>query len=94
MTMLSSGHNVSIFFLKYGQYSDWFYVLPNDIFIFDNSSLDGDFHGASTDIIKYIMKPTGPFCPQLTLVLSLAEIAVMDAFFYTEKAYDLACAGS
>lgn len=32
-----------------------------------------EFHGA-LDIIKYMMKPTGPFCPQLTLVVILAGI--------------------
>ena len=41
------------------------------------------FHGA-LDIIKYLMKPTGPFCPQLTLVVMLAGV-LYGCFFYKKK---------
>ena len=36
------------------------------------------------DIIKYLMKPTGPFCPQLTLVVMLAGV-LYGCFFYKKK---------
>ena len=41
------------------------------------------FHGA-LDIIKYLMKPTGPFCPQLTLVVMFAGV-LYGCFFYKKK---------
>ena len=39
---------------------------------------------AADDIIKYILKPTGPFCPQLTLVTMLAGV-MYGCMYYKKK---------
>ena len=45
---------------------------------------DGWQHFPGNDIIKYILKPTGPFCPQLTLVTMLAGV-MYGCMYYKKK---------
>ena len=66
---------LGFFSIEYGQFIRiGFSSIPNGIidYLF-GPVVGGIFHGA-LDIIKYMMKPTGPFCPQLTLVVILAGI--------------------
>ena len=63
------------FSIEYGQFIRiGFSGIPNGIVDYLFGPVAGAvFHGA-LDIIKYLMKPTGPFCPQLTLVVMLAGV--------------------
>ena len=76
MAMLAAVAVILGFFsIEYGQFIRiGFSGIPNGIidYLF-GPVVGGIFHGA-LDIIKYMMKPTGPFCPQLTLVVILAGI--------------------
>ena len=73
------------FSIEYGQFIRiGFSGIPNGIVDYLFGPVAGAvFHGA-LDIIKYLMKPTGPFCPQLTLVVMLAGI-LYGCFFYKKK---------
>ena len=61
------------FSIEYGQFIRiGFSGIPNGIVDYLFGPVAGAvFHGA-LDIIKYLMKPTGPFCPQLTIWRVLA----------------------
>ena len=86
MAMLAAVAVILGFFsIEYGQFIRiGFSSIPNGIidYLF-GPVVGGIFHGA-LDIIKYMMKPTGPFCPQLTLVVILAGI-LYGCFFYKKK---------
>ena len=86
MAMLAAVAVILGFFsIEYGQFIRiGFSGIPNGIidYLF-GPVVGGIFHGA-LDIIKYMMKPTGPFCPQLTLVVILAGI-LYGCFFYKKK---------
>lgn len=73
------------FSIEYGQFIRiGFSGIPNGIVDYLFGPVAGAvFHGA-LDIIKYLMKPTGPFCPQLTLVVMLAGV-LYGCFFYKKK---------
>ena len=73
------------FSIEYGQLIRiGFSGIPNGIVDYLFGPVAGAvFHGA-LDIIKYLMKPTGPFCPQLTLVVMLAGV-LYGCFFYKKK---------
>ena len=73
------------FSIEYGQFIRiGFSGIPNGIVDYLFGPVVGAvFHGA-LDIIKYLMKPTGPFCPQLTLVVMLAGV-LYGCFFYKKK---------
>ena len=77
------------FSIEYGQFIRiGFSGIPNGIVDYLFGPVAGAvFHGA-LDIIKYLMKPTGPFCPQLTLVVMLAGV-LYGCFFYKKKAYHM-----
>lgn len=94
MAMLAAVAVILGFFsIEYGQFIRiGFSGIPNGIidYLF-GPVVGGIFHGA-LDIIKYMMKPTGPFCPQLTLVVILAGI--LYGCFFTRKAYHMARIGS
>ena len=86
MAMLAAVAVILGFFsIEYGQFIRiGFSSIPNGIidYLF-GPVVGGIFHGA-LDIIKYMMKPTGPFCPQLTLVAMLGGI-MYGCFIYKKK---------
>ena len=66
---------LGMFSIEYGQFIRiGFSSIPN---------VGGIFAGA-LDILKYILKPTGPFCPQLTLVTILAGV-LYGCMYYKKK---------
>lgn len=48
--------------------------IPNGIVAYLFGPVVGGVFGGTLDILKYIMKPTGPFFPGLTLVVVLADV--------------------
>ena len=76
---------LSYFSINYGDFIRiGFSGIPNEItaYLF-GPVVSGIFSGA-LDIIKYMLKPTGPFCPQMTLVTILAGL-IYGCFFYKKK---------
>ena len=73
------------FSIEYGQFIRiGFSGIPNGIVDYLFGPVAGAVFDGALDIIKYLMKPTGPFCPQLTLVVMLAGV-LYGCFFYKKK---------
>ena len=64
---------LGMFSIEYGNFIRiGFSSIPNGIIAYLFGPTVGGIFSGTLDIIKYILKPTGPFCPQLTLVTMLA----------------------
>lgn len=76
---------LGMFSIDYGSYIRiGFSSIPNGIVAYLFGPTVGGIFSGALDIIKYIMKPTGPFCPQLTLVTILAGI-LYGCMYYKKK---------
>ena len=79
MAMLAAVAVVLGFYsIEYGQFIRiGFSGIPNGIIAYLFGPVVGGIFAGALDIIKYLMKPTGPFCPQLTLVVILDRKSVV-----------------
>lgn len=86
MAMLAAVAVVLGFYsIEYGQFIRiGFSGIPNGIIAYLFGPVVGGIFAGALDIIKYLMKPTGPFCPQLTLVVILAGV-LYGCFYYKKK---------
>lgn len=58
--------------------------IPNGITAYLFGPAVGGLFSGALDILKYILKPSGPFCPQLTLVKILAGV-LYGCFYYRRR---------
>ena len=86
MAMLAAVAVILGFFsIEYGQFIRiGFSGIPNGIVSYLFGPVVGGIFSGALDILKYILKPTGPFCPQMTLVTVLAGV-LYGCFFYKKK---------
>ncbi|MCI6243828.1 MAG: folate family ECF transporter S component [Agathobacter sp.] len=86
MAMLAAVAVILGFFsIEYGQFIRiGFSGIPNGIISYLFGPVVGGIFSGALDILKYILKPTGPFCPQMTLVTFLAGV-LYGCFFYKKK---------
>lgn len=76
---------LGMFSIEYGQYIRiGFSSIPNGVVAYLFGPAVGGIFAGALDILKYILKPTGPFCPQLTLVTMLAG-ALYGCMYYKKK---------
>ena len=76
---------LGMFSIEYGNFIRiGFSSIPNGIIAYLFGPTVGGIFSGTLDIIKYILKPTGPFCPQLTLVTMLAGV-MYGCMYYKKK---------
>ncbi|MBP3489452.1 MAG: folate family ECF transporter S component [Roseburia sp.] len=76
---------LGMFSIEYGQYIRiGFSSIPNGVVAYLFGPAVGGIFAGALDILKYILKPTGPFCPQLTLVTMLAGV-LYGCMYYKKK---------
>lgn len=76
---------LGMFSIEYGQFIRiGFSSIPNGIVAYLFGPTVGGIFAGALDILKYVLKPTGPFCPQLTLVTILAGV-LYGCMYYKKK---------
>ena len=76
---------LSMFSIEYGSYIRiGFSSIPNGIVAHLFGPTAGGIFAGALDILKYIIKPTGPFSPQLSLVTVLAGV-LYGCMYYKKK---------
>lgn len=76
---------LGMFSIEYGNYVRiGFSGILNGIISYLFGPVTGGIFAGALDILKYLMKPTGPFCPQMTLVTVLAGV-IYGCFYYKKK---------
>lgn len=76
---------LGMFSIDYGSFIRiGFSSIPNGIVAYLFGPTVGGIFAGALDVLKYIIKPTGPFCPQLTLVTILAG-GMYGCMYYKKK---------